>query len=258
MKKRELIEFLVSLACTIVTFVLTIIYQNNIIIAIVTAMLTIVALQNITNIFREKSNKDILVNEILQSNERELTLIREQSEKVQAKLNIASKYIHINELETIERDFCYKAKERATIYVISNNLTKDKLQFLDEMIANIKHGVSYVYVVNKRSLLSATSLKNTITAAIESEKDQIDMQERFKIIEVDPGFSFVTAKYTLIIYDNGFVDISSDGSAGYCCAQDDTSDGIYFFPISYDNLIIIRNDIVAMIGKIETASTVQE
>lgn len=219
MKKFALIELIISLTFAIVSFVLSIIYKDAMIAAIISATITVVTIINVLNIFRDVSNKASL---------------EEKINSLEGKVVSIEKYFHINELEKLEREFCHTNCD-ARVFVITNHLTNDGILFLDEIKQNLRKGVTYYYVVSSDKKRDAETLKKD---AIEGQKKL----DKFFCIET-ADFSLCPSKYTVVIYDNPASAYSAQQLRGFCCAQDINLDmEVYFRELSFDQTKHIRDN----------------
>ena len=149
------------------------------------------------------------------------------SEKV---VYLHKEYVSVSELEIFESEFCNGSYSEAIIYIISNNLTKDRSNFYDEIKSNISQGVKYKYVVNSEYKERAINLKSSVIK--DSEIKNID--ENFLIYVSDDLFTACPKKFTVSIYLKEHGVFPCD-IAGYCCAQDSSDGELYFFKMSSDN-----------------------
>lgn len=239
LNKYNFIEFVISSILAIVSFIFSVIIADNTIVVIITATITIVSLQNATNVLRDNNNNSIIKKSII---------------NIQEKTKFIDEYIYVDELEKIEREFCSNDYNDATIFIISNNLTNDKTQFLDEIIQNISKGVKYVYIVNNEYRNATLEIKNIISNEINSHFSKIDINEYFRIFIDNKIFEFCPQKYTIVIYDKGLADIYSDNLRGFCCAQDKTETGIYYFEMSHKNTKEMKSNILEFIETITPIS----
>ena len=224
-KKAFLIELIISIFITLVSFVLAIIYKNQLIITIVSVMVCITSMQNIVSIFREKNSNYVFEQNI------------NSIEKI---VKHFKPYISVDELEIIERNFL-KGKNsylEPKIYIISNNLTNDKSQFSDEIIENINQGAIYVYITTYENKESIMELSEYIRQNI---KDSTDFDNSFNIYIDDLLFLLSPEKYTIVIYDKNFSRLYPNNLRAFCCSQDNTTDGIYYFEMSYSNSCKIKS-----------------
>lgn len=224
MKRYFWIEAIISVLVTIVSFVLAIIYKEESVITIVSATIAIVGIQNIANILRD-SNLNYK--------------IEENIHKIQDNVNLSSEFVPLNEVEKFEQEFCRGDSDNAIVYIISNNLTNDSRQFLDEIISNINRGANYIYIINEEQKGAINKLKSKINKQI---KKNININDRFKVYVLTEFFSFCPQKYTLAIYEND-LELCAEGLRGFCCAQDNTDKGVYYFEMSFKNTQTLRNRI---------------
>lgn len=228
MKKHFLIECIVSVLLTIVSLILAIIYKEESVITIVSATMTIVSVQNIANTFRD-SNLNYIIERNIQ--------------QIQDNVNLSSQLISLNEVEKIEQGFCRNDSDNATVYIVSNNLTNDSRQFLDKIISNINRGANYIYIVNEDQKKAISKLKAKIKSKI---KKNYNIDDKFRVYVLSEFFIFCPQKYTLAIYDND-LELCAEGLRGFCCAQDNTDKGVYYFEMSFKNTQILRNKIIETI-----------
>lgn len=224
MKKHIWIEFIISTILAIVSFALSIIYKEDTI-TIISATLMIVSIQNIANIFRD-SNLEYK--------------IEENIHKIQDNVNLSSKFVALSEVEKIEQEFCHSDSDNATVYIISNNLTNDGRQFLDKIVSNINRGANYVYIINEEQKVAINKLKSKIESKI---KRNINIDDKFKVYILSEFFVFCPQKYTLAIYESD-LELCGEGLRGFCCAQDNTDKGVYYFEMSFKNTQILKNRII--------------
>ncbi len=234
-------EFVISLACTLIALILSIIFSDQIIAAIIAGTTTIVSIQNIANIFRDSKNNLEIEDEI---------------HNIKSVIENSSKYIHINELEKIEHEFCEGTGKNATIYIASNNLTNDKRQFIDEIKLNIKNGVNYIYVVSDKYTKAAEQIKYEINKSLLNQT-KVDINRQFKIYTSENLFKLCPQKYTIVIYDKDLSAVCTDNLKGFCCAQDNTNYGIFYFTLSYDYTKIIKDYICKEFDSIEKGDKVK-
>ncbi len=228
MKKHIWIESIISILIAIISFAVSIIYKKGDVATIISATIAIVSVQNIANAIRD-SNLDYK--------------IEENIHKIQDNVNLSSKFVALSEVEKIEQEFCRSGYDNATVYIISNNLTNDGRRFLDKIISNINGGANYIYIINEEQKGAIKKLKSKINDKI---KKSIDIDDKFKVYILSDFFVFCPQKYTLAIYESD-LELCGEGLRGFCCAQDNTDKGVYYFEMSFKNTQILKNRIIDII-----------
>lgn len=115
--------------------------------------------------------------------------------------------------------------------------------FIYKIIANINRGANYIYIINEEQKGAISKLKSKIKSKI---KRNINIDDKFKVYVLSEFFLFCPQKYTLAIYDND-LELCEEGLRGFCCAQDNTDKGVYYFEMSFKNTQMLRNRIIDII-----------
>lgn len=111
---------------------------------------------------------------------------------------------------------------------------------MDKIVSNINRGANYVYIINEEQKVAINKLKSKIESKI---KRNINIDDKFKVYILSEFFVFCPQKYTLAIYESD-LELCGEGLRGFCCAQDNTDKGVYYFEMSFKNTQILKNRII--------------